>query len=160
VVSDLNSCFLSLCADVPPGGFFFSLSAPGRPCLLCVEPPLTLAGLSLPLQSVTRVLAFCLCVLTSLPGVFFFSLSAPGRPVPTLSPSALSQSSPYSLVLFLTVVLLSNFAMCMATSSLDVSSLTCRIWTIAAAPIPIAPSLSVGDPYFSQLCQYFVAAFQ
>jgi len=55
-----------------PGDFFFSLSAPGRPCPLCAELPLTLAGLSLLLQSVTRVLTFCLCVLTSLPGGFFF----------------------------------------------------------------------------------------
>ena len=39
---------------------------------VCAEPPLTFAGLSLPLWSVTRILAFCLCVLTSLLGDFFF----------------------------------------------------------------------------------------
>ena len=49
---------------------------------VCAEPPLTFAGLSLPLWSVTQILTFYLCVLMSLPGDFFFSLSAPGRPCP------------------------------------------------------------------------------
>jgi len=108
LLHDRNSHFLPVCAEPPLtfaglslllwsvtrilafclcvlmsllGDFFFSLSAPGRPCLLCAEPPLTLAGLSLLLQSVTRVLTFCLCVLISLLGDFF-SLSAPSHPCP------------------------------------------------------------------------------
>ena len=252
-VSVLTSHVMSLSPDCPLLHDWNSHFLP-----VCAEPPLTFAGLSLPLWSVTRILTFCLCVLTSLPGdffffpfsswlplpavcgtashscrpvlaiavsdpssrflslyadvpsrgffffpfssrsplptvcrtashscrpvlavavsdpsshflslcadvpprgFFFFSLSAPGCPVPTLSPSALSRSSLYSLALFLTVASSSNFAVCTATPSLNVSSLTCQIWTIAAAPVPIAPFLSVGDPYFLQLCQYFVAAF-
>jgi len=71
-VSDLSSCFLSLCADVPPGGFFFFPFSSWSPLPAVYGAAFTLAGLSLPLQSVTQVLTFCLCMLTSLLGDFFF----------------------------------------------------------------------------------------